>query len=245
MSYPVIALSTTQNNTASGIPQYSIGVNYVLSLIKAGACPLMIPSNMPLEALQELIPHLDGVLFTGGGDIHPSYYGGKEHPLVSDIEPERDLLEAHLLKEAMQVHLPILGICRGFQVINVYLGGSLFEDIQAQSSQYLKHNYFPGWPRNYLAHQVSLLPGSSLAEILGGSLISVNSLHHQGIDQLSDRLEALGSAPDGILEAYQIRDYPYGLAVQWHPEWLQEDAGMRALFRSFVQAAEMYRQDQK
>lgn len=237
MTGPVIGVTTYRNQNALGFSQYSASENYIQSLINAGAYPVMIPSGLKEEAIDTLLPRLDGLMFTGGGDIHPRYYGAEDHPLVSEVDTERDHMEFYLLQKSLHKKLPLLGICRGFQLINVGLGGSLYEDIQAQNAEFLKHDYFPDWPRTHLAHQVSLEPGNRLAQIFGASQIEVNSLHHQAVRQISDRLEVLGKAPDGILEAFQIRDYPYGIAVQWHPEWMQDDPKMQALFRSFVEAA--------
>lgn len=241
MSGPIIGVTAYRNLSRSGFPQFSASENYIQSVIQAGACPLMIPPGVKEADLDTLVQRLDGLLLSGGGDIHPDFYGSGEHPLVSDVDLDRDRLELSLLEKCMRLEMPLLGICRGFQLINVGLGGTLFEDILDQKDGSLKHDYSPGWPRNHLAHEVILEPGSTLAQLFGATNIQVNSLHHQGIRRLSDRLKALGSAPDGILEALQIRDYPFGIAVQWHPEEMQTDPKMQALFRLFVEASLAYR----
>jgi putative glutamine amidotransferase len=240
MSSPIIGVTAYRNLSRSGFSQFSASENYIQAMIQAGACPLMIPPGLNQEDLGDLLSRLDGILFSGGGDIHPQFYGAELHPLVSDVDLERDKLELALLEKSLQQRMPILGICRGFQLINIGLGGSLYEDIQEQKPQSDKHNYSSGWPRDYLAHPVTLETGNFLAKLIGQTQIEVNSLHHQGIRQLAAGLEVLGSAPDGILEAVQIKDYPYGVAVQWHPEEMPGDPGMRALFRSFVMAAQTY-----
>jgi putative glutamine amidotransferase len=181
---------------------------------------------------------LDGILFTGGGDVHPEQYGSQPHPLVDDVDSDRDRVEIHLLQRILGNGLPFFGICRGLQVINVALGGTLFEDILDQRPDSILHRYYPDWPRNHLAHGIQVEEGSRLGQILGESNLQVNSLHHQGIRELAAPLRASASASDGLVEAFELADHPFGLAVQWHPEWLQEHPPMQTLFRAFVQAAD-------
>lgn len=241
MTNPIIGVTCYRFLNSQGYPKQSINESYIHSLLKAGACPVMIPSGLNDTNIQDLLSHLDGLMLTGGGDIHPKFYGSADHPLVSEIDVDRDEIELSLLKHCLSLKMPVLGICRGFQLINVGLGGTLYEDIQDQNSTANKHDFDSDFARSFLAHEVNLIPGSKLAEIFGETHIMVNSLHHQGIRLLSDQVEASASAPDGIIEALQIRDYPYGIAVQWHPEEMQTDPKMRALFLSFTQAAMTYR----
>jgi putative glutamine amidotransferase len=208
---------------------------YVQAIHEAGAIPVLIPVGISQERLQNLSQRLDGVLFSGGGDVHPSFYGGNLHPSVHFSE-ERDRLELDLLQAAISRQLPFFGICRGLQVINVGLGGSLYEDLLDQRPQSLRHNH-PDKPRDFLAHPVEVEAGSHLARIVEQPRLEVNSLHHQGIRGLAPGLKATAYAPDGVVEAVELEGYLFGLAVQWHPECLQAYAPMRALFQSFVQAA--------
>ena len=142
------------------------------------------------------------------------------------------------MREAVRQGVPFLGICPGLQLINVGLGGTLYADIAAQRPGALRHDYYPDYPRDYLAHAVEIRTGSRLAGILGDARVEVNSLHHQGIDRLAPGLTSVASAPDEIVEAVELPEHRFGLAVQWHPEWLGEHAPMRALFQDFVRAAE-------
>jgi putative glutamine amidotransferase len=142
----------------------------------------------------------------------------------------------YLLEQAQSMELPFLGICRGLQLINVGLGGSLYEHILEQHEGALQHQYSPDWPRDYLAHSVQVRRDSLLGNILGVSELHVNSLHHQGVKELAPRLRATAYAPDGLLEAFELPDFPFGLAVQWHPEWLLGQPSSRALFQAFVAA---------
>ena len=132
---------------------------------------------------------------------------------------------------------PFLGICRGIQVINVALGGSLFTDIDDQLSNPLRHDWYPNVPRNYLAHPVTFVSDSRLAQILDGDVFEVNSLHHQGLERLAPGLRAVACAPDQLVEAVEIPGHPFGFGVQWHPEWLQEHQPQRQLFQALTQAA--------
>lgn len=237
MSLPMIGLTTYRSLSQQGYPQFAQSEAYTRALAQAGACPVMIPLGLPEAALQTLLARLDGVLFTGGGDVDPARYGNPQHPLVADVDPNRDQLEIGLLHELTRAGKPFLGICRGLQVINVALGGSLYEDLLEQRPGSLEHRFYPGWPREHLAHAVQIEPGSRLAEILSGPTFPVNSLHHQGIQRLAAGLRPTASAPDGLVEAFELPGHSFGLAVQWHPENLQEHAPMRALFQAFVRAA--------
>jgi putative glutamine amidotransferase len=152
------------------------------------------------------------------------------------VDEDRDRVEITLFQAAYDRRMPFLGICRGLQLVNIALGGSLYEDLLAQYPQALQHNYFSVQAPDYLAHPVTVEEDTRLAGILGATRLEVNSLHHQGIRQLGSGLQPIAHAPDGLVEAVQVLDYPFGLAVQWHPEWLQEHLAMRALFSEFVRA---------
>lgn len=237
MPQPLIGLTSYHSLTKSGLPALTVVEAYVRAVAGAGGAPVVIPLGLDEKGLDELLARLDGVLFTGGGDIAPERYHSQPHPKVSEVDNDRDRVELYLVRQVAQQGKPFLGICRGIQVINVALGGSLYEDILDQHAGAIKHDYYPGLPRNYLAHTVSIQNGSSLARILGGDEVQVNSLHHQGVREAAPLLRPLAYAPDGILEAFELPDHPFGLAVQWHPEWLQEHEPMRRLFQAFVQAA--------
>jgi putative glutamine amidotransferase len=157
---------------------------------------------------------------------------------VGELDPERDTLEIPLLRFVVAQEKPFLGICRGLQVTNVALGGTLYTHIEDQYPGALKHDWYPDIPRDTLAHPVRVEEGSRMAEILGEPLLQVNSLHHQGIKDLAPTLKAAAYAPDGMIEAVEMPGHRFGLAVQWHPEWLTDQEPMRKLFRAFVQAAE-------
>lgn len=237
MTRPLIGITTYRSLSRYSYPVISLTEAYVQALSLAGADPLLVPPGLPDKGMGSLLARLDGILFSGGGDIHPRFYGSQPHPLVTEVDEDRDRVEIALVRQAMQRGTPFLGICRGLQVINVALGGSLYEDLLDQYPNSLKHDRFPEKERDYLAHSVSIDENSQLAEILGTQEVQVNSLHHQGIRKAAPGLRSTAHAPDGVIEAVEAPEHPFGLAVQWHPEWLQAHLVMRSLFERFVQAA--------
>lgn len=238
MRAPLIGITTTRRTSEYGYPVLGIAEAYVSALVRAGAAPVLVPLGLPDDLLASLISRLDGVLFSGGGDVHPQRYNGAQSPLVNSIDADRDRVEIELIQQAAGNGLPFLGICRGLQVINVALGGDLYADIRAEVPQALRHDRFPEKPRGHLAHPVELAEGSRLRTILGADQAQVNSLHHQGIRRLAGDLHPAAYAPDGLVEAFELPASPFGLAVQWHPEELQEDPDMRHLFQVFIHACQ-------
>ena len=237
MARPLIGITTSRVLNNANIQVMSTAEAYVQAVYRAGGLPVLIPLGITDADLKALLARLDGLLFTGGGDIAPGRYGGQPHPRVYDIDPDRDRVEINLVQMAVDGGMPFLGICRGFQVLNVAMGGTMYEDILDQHPGALKHDYFPGYPREMLVHPVQVAPGSRLAEILEQTEVEVNSLHHQGVRQVPEALRTTAFAPDGIPEAVELPGHPFGLAVQWHPEWLQAHAPMRRLFEALVGAA--------
>jgi putative glutamine amidotransferase len=237
MEKPLIGLTTSRIPNPSGRPASGVNVPYTRAVAKAGGLPVLIPINLSMDDLDVLLTRLDGILFTGGDDIDPQQYGAQPHPKVEGIDVERDRLELHLVQAAIQIGKPFLGICRGCQVINVALGGSLYEDLTEQHPGAIQHDKH-GLPRDTLAHGIDINPDSLLAQILEVATTQANSLHHQGIRKLAQVLRASAFATDGLVEAFELPDHPFGVAVQWHPEELQEHAAMRRLFQAFVHACE-------
>lgn len=234
---PLIGLTTSRSPSPTGHPLHGAAEAYIRAVTSAGGLPVLIPVTLSEDEVRSLASRLSGILFTGGGDLHPHFYASDALNLAHEIDEDRDHLELALARFVVERGTPFLGICRGLQVINVALGGALYPDIQSNRPTSLKHDYFPAIPRDYLAHPVTVDSGSRLAGILGETMPQVNSLHHQGIDRLGEGLEVTACAPDGLIEAVELSGHPFGLAVQWHPEWLQEQAPMRRLFQAFVQAA--------
>jgi len=238
----LIGVTTSRNSSLYGYPVFVLTEAYANALLDAGAAPVLIPLGLTEPALDELLSRLDGVLFSGGGDVHPERYGGQPHPKVGFVDEDRDRVEAQLMQRVLERDMPFFGICRGLQVVNVALGGSLYEDLEDQYPGALKHDWFEEQPRDYLAHPLQVEADSSLPQILGATALEVNSLHHQGIRRLAVDLRPIAFAPDGLIEGIELPGYPFGLAVQWHPEWMQAHASMRGLFQAFVVAAQGYRE---
>lgn len=238
MSLPLIGLTTYHAKNQYGYPIAALMRAYTAAIQQAGGAPVLIPSHLTDESLEAVSARLDGFLFTGGGDIDVACYGGEPHPKVDGVDLERDATERALLQSAVRDGKPFLGICRGFQMVNVTLGGSLLTHIADQHPNALKHDYFPDWPRDHIAHPVRVEPGTRLAEIFGVDGLQVNSLHHQGAKQIAPGLCASAFAPDGLLEAVELPGHPFGMAVQWHPEWLTDQLPTRRLFRAFVEASQ-------
>lgn len=236
MANPLIGVTTSPDKSPLGLPTSALPTQYVSAIHQAGGLPVLVPLGISEESALSLLGRLDGVVFSGGGDVDPEIFAGLPHPRVMNVSPERDRLEMVLVRRAVEHNVPFLGICRGIQVINVALGGKLYTHIEDQLPGALKHDYFPGWERNYLAHPLKVEPNSRLASILGSEEVMVNSLHHQGLSEFASSLRPVAWAPDGLIEAVELPDHPFGLGVQWHPEWLLEHAPERALFRAFVRA---------
>jgi putative glutamine amidotransferase len=237
MSTPVIGLTTYNDKTKYGFPIAALQHKYITALPDAGSAPVMIPSGLTENARESLLGHLDGLLLTGGEDVAIERFNGEAHPRVEGVDLDRDSVELALLQAVAESGIPFLGICRGFQVVNVALGGTLFTHIQDQFPGAIKHEYDSISQRQLLAHAVFVEKASHLASILGEINLDVNSLHHQGAKDLSPVLRPAGYAPDGLVEAMEFPGHPFGLAVQWHPEWLTDQPVTRRLFRAFVEAA--------
>lgn len=233
---PIIGITTNQSLNVHGYPTVMLMQSYVKAILQAGGVPVLIPSQIVEHGWEALYSRLDGILFSGGGDIGLEYSPGAPHPRIDDVDPARDSIEIQMVRAAASDGKPFLGICRGCQVMNVALGGTLYTHIADQLTHAIDHSY-PGNMRTVLVHEVKLEEGTHLGEILSEPIIQVNSLHHQGLKDISPSLRVAGHAPDGLVEAMELPDHPFGLAVQWHPEWLTDQAPTRDLFRKFVTVA--------
>lgn len=233
----LIGLTTSDIQNSKHNPVVTLPTHYVQAIIQAGGTPVLIPNQLAETGWRELYARLDGIVFTGGGDIATEIFHGDDHPRVDGVSHERDTLELPMLRAAAEDGKPFLGICRGLQVTNVALGGTLYTHISDQLPGAFGHDGFDDFPRNHLAHPVTLKEGSRAAQVLAEAVLGVNSLHHQGIKELAPGLQAVGFAPDGLVEAVELSGHPFGLAVQWHPEWLTEHELARRLFKAFVDAA--------
>ena len=236
-SQPLIALIATRQTHLKRAPTYEIPKAYLDAILTAGGLPILLPTSLPITTLPELVNRFDGFVLSGGGDVDPALYGGHLNATVHSIDPERDAFERALIPLVLQADKPLLAICRGVQILNVALGGSLYEDIPSALPAALRHDWYPDIPRDYLAHTVEIEQGSRLAEILGTRKLRTNSLHHQAIRQPAPALEVVAYAEDGVIEAVELPRKRFAIGVQWHPECLPEEPAMQKLFLEFVNAA--------
>jgi putative glutamine amidotransferase len=230
----LIGITAGRIKDSSAIIRVALIDKYISAIQNAGGIPLILPSGTRAQELGLLFEKFDGFLLTGGGDIATERFGGEPNPKVYDIDPDRDELEIGLALMASKMNKPLLGICRGHQVINVALGGTLYTDITSQRPNALRHDWFPDIPRDYEAHSIKVSHGSLLENILSTNELQVNSLHHQGIKQLAADLTPTAFAPDGIIEAVEVIEHRFFMGVQWHPEWMLARDDMTNLFRTFV-----------
>jgi putative glutamine amidotransferase len=217
------------------------GVNaaYVRSVLAAGGVPIVLSPLLGPSFAPRSLDGVDGLILSGGEDVHPALYGAEPSPRCHPPSRERDLFELALFAAARQRELPVLGICRGIQLVNVALGGTLYQDLPAERPGPVAHD--PGSARDDRTHRIELKPGSRVAEALGGTAFAVNSFHHQAVDRLADGLVASGWSEDGLIEAVESpAGAPWLLAVQWHPEEMHAEARApeRGLFRALIAAAE-------
>ena len=204
---------------------------------RAGGLPVLIPLGLSEDTLRGLYARLDGVLFSGGGDIDPARYGADGHAKLAGVDAERDRVELTLARWVVDDAKPFFGICRGSQILNVALGGTLYQDIGEHSGAQ-RHTFpYPEFPHALRAHAVKVEEDATLARVLGEPLLTVNSLHHQASKDIAPGLTVAARAPDGVVEALEVPAHPFGLAVQWHPEALPDAPEMRRLFEAFVAAA--------
>jgi putative glutamine amidotransferase len=209
----------------------------VQAIEQAGGTPLWLPPAADVAVFAPLWLWLDGVLLPGGVDVHPYAYGEDLHPRLGTVDPEADRLELWLAEEAMQRNLPILGVNRGMQVLNVALGGSLFQDLAAQLGTWLHRKV--GQPRSAPAHPVNVMSGTCLADLMGTEPAMVNSWHHQGIKGLGQGVAIASMAPDEVIEAIAVPKHRFACAVQWAVEALAlaGDERMQRVFAGFIEAA--------
>jgi putative glutamine amidotransferase len=228
---PVIGLTSYEEQARWGVwdlPAVLLPSGYVQAVVAAGGVPLLLPP-VP-EIIEAALPRLDGLIMAGGPDIEPSRYGAAPLETTGPPRVDRDAAELGLIGTALAAGLPLLGICRGLQVLNVARGGTLHQHLP----DVLGNSEHAPAPAVYGSHPVKVTPGSLLAESLGRTEADVASYHHQGIDQLGAGLTVSAVAPDGTIEAIEDQSLPFALAVLWHPE-VGDD---RSLFSALVAAAQ-------
>ena len=237
---PLIGITAMSvGNSTDGRDLQAVRPTYLRAIEAAGGIPFIIYLSDDLEAIRHLYHLCAGILLPGGDDVDPAYYDEAPHPRLGNVDRQRDAVEIALTRWARADRKPLLGICRGLQVINVALGGSLYQDIPAQLDTSIDHranSRTRAWTE--LTHTLTIRPDSRLAAILQTTHIGCNTMHHQAIKQLAPGLQITAHAPDGIIEAFETTDGHYLMAVQCHPEhlWDSSEPRWRALFTDFVSA---------
>jgi putative glutamine amidotransferase len=235
---PVVGLtSRTLPLEAAGKtrPTETVARSYIESLEGEGALVVLLPNGEPSWA-DDYLDRLDGLLLTGGDDPHAHLFGEEPHPAIETVDERRDLFEIALVRGARERGLPVLGICRGVQLINIALGGDIYQDIPAQTSGKVGHAQRRTDDGPW--HRVEIRPGTLLARILGSDPREVNSFHHQACRRPGEGLVVSAESPeDGLIEALEEPNQPFFLGVQWHPELTPEREG--PLFRAFLEAARL------
>jgi putative glutamine amidotransferase len=238
---PLIGISPTPNEVTfdhGHFRRYALSDTYTSSVVAAGGVPVILPAHP--EAIDGMLEHLDGIIFSGGGDIDPSYWNEERHPAADGFDAQRDEFEIEAIRKVVARDLPMLGICRGIQTINVALGGTIIQDIPDQVDGARQHRqHLDGLDRDTHSHDVAIVEGDNpLFRIHGQRSMTTNSFHHQAIASLAPDLEVIATADDGIIEAVYHPGMSFGLAVQWHPEMLAASApDQAAIFTALVEAA--------
>lgn len=208
---------------------------YLDGIRAAGGIPSILPLTKSEEEAYALLKMCSGLLMTGGQDINPRLYGQSASSRCGEICPERDAMEPHLFNEALKHDKPVLGICRGLQMINVVLGGTLYQDLPSQTNSNINHRMKPPYDRE--CHRVNLVQGTALHRLLQVEIMGVTSNHHQGIDKLGEGLEVMAASEDGIIEAVSLPEKKFVWAVQWHPEYdYLKNVFSKKIFQAFVEA---------
>ncbi|MGB9866381.1 MAG: gamma-glutamyl-gamma-aminobutyrate hydrolase family protein [Bacillota bacterium] len=226
-----VAIGLSCGRLSENPEHYSINSVYVRAVGRCGAVPVVIPALDGEEAARHVVGKLDGLILTGGGDLDPALYGRAGAPKARNVQAERDRTEMALLRAALALGVPVLGICRGIQVINVACGGDLYVDIPSECPNSLEHYQDDGG-----THPVRITKECQLFPVLGTSEVNVNSYHHQAVKRLGVGLRAVGWCQDGIVEAVEADDGAWLVGVQWHPERMEDESSHR-LFQWFVGVA--------
>jgi putative glutamine amidotransferase len=247
---PVILVTPSSDKKGAEFSDASISLSnlYTDAVIAAGGLPQVFPATTSREVIAESVERCDGVLMTGGDDIDPKLYAkklpAKLAKTVGPLDPDRDQWEPAMIEETMRRKKPFFGICRGHQMLNVALGGTLVVDIASQVPKALNHRRMD--KKMEQVHEVTITGDSMLRRIAGLETLGVNSTHHQAIGRLADKLRAVATSQDGVIEAVELKEAankPFLLAVQFHPERLiDRNAVFLQLFRSFIEACAQARQ---
>jgi len=239
MKKPVIGISGSitilENGRFPGYRRTYVNEDYVKSVILAGGVPLLLPLTTDPEIIKGYLDLIDGLVLSGGHDVSPLAYGEQPLQKLGHTLPERDVFDRLLIEAALEKELPLLGICRGMQMLNVALGGTLYQDLDYVPDCQLKHDQYHD--PSLATHEVSVETSSKLFGIMGDKRVKTNSFHHLAVKDLGNGLVITARADDGVVEAIEHNDYPFVLGVQWHPEMMAStDVKMKSLFEALMEA---------
>lgn len=240
MKKPIIGISSSiiveEKGTFLGYERVYVNRDYVDAVINNGGIPLIIPFSQNKEIIKKQVEMIDGLILSGGHDVYPFNYGQEPKQKIGKVFPERDEYDFELLQNAKEREIPILGICRGLQIMNVFEGGSLYQDLSYIEHEVLKHDQND--KPELKIHAVILDKNSKLYDIFKIDKFLINSFHHQAINELGKNLKIVAKANDGVIEAIESINYPFYIGVQWHPEMLEKsDKLMKDLFSEFIKSA--------
>lgn len=229
--------------TNLGLPKQEwqlLAADYTKAVEDAGGCPVILPVVNALDSIWPMVEKLDGIIFTGGSDIDPKYYNEAPQKGLGDIVPDRDRHEINLCRRILaETEIPVLGICRGIQLINVSLGGTLYQDLAHDWKGH--HHALSNYPKHSPSHKVHLHDNSWLAVLAGVTELHTNSFHHQAVKDLGKGLKTVIKAEDGMVEGVEMEGGRFVAAVQWHPEMMcPSDLDSVRLFKNFVEIAKKF-----
>lgn len=240
---PIIAINASVSRSENDNPNITLRANYVDAVTSAGGTPVVLPPLESTDIVDQQIALCDGFIFVGGPDLDPARYGEEPHPTMNPMPPRRENYDFELINKVIKARKPFLAICLGCQQVNVALGGTLIQDINSQTSTTIQHSkkQMSSPPR----HDVTIEPGSKLHDLVDTTTLSANTSHHQAVDRPAKDIVVTSHAADGIIESYELRDYPFGLGIQWHPEYLVAEKEHLALFEALVKEASRQREKRR
>lgn len=242
MPRPLIAITTSElrkpgssevatpahTHEPGGRRDLALALAYPGAVSTGGAAPVIVPPYAPEDDVEAILDRVDGVVLSGGPDIHPCLYGQEEHPELGPTDIGLDRFEVGFVRRALERDLPLLGICRGAELLNVALGGTLIQHVEGHRQT--EEARIPG-------HDVRVEEGSRLAGVLGQTDVAVNTFHHQAIDKLGGGVRAVAWSADGLVEGIEVSGRDFALGVQWHAEGMIDEPSQRRLFSQFAEAA--------
>ena len=236
MKKPIIAITSSMDLNPDRLNdnRTMVSLDYSNSVINSGGIPVILPITDNFEVIKEQVKYFDGLILSGGGDPDPNLYGEDCLQELGDITPERDTFELAILEEFLKTKKPILGICRGLQLMNVFYGGTLYQDIKYVDTN-IQHKQ--KWLADLPTHDINILENNILFEIFGKKA-RTNSFHHQMIKDLGRELTSIATANDGVIEAIQNKNHPFFYGIQWHPEMMASrgNLGMKKIFDKFIES---------